>query len=46
MSEDVGNVIVAVSVLSGMLARDAIVSLQTINGLAAGKSFKKLSQLI
>ena len=46
MSEDVGSVTVAVSLLSGMLARDVIVTLWTINGLAVGKSFNKLSQFI
>ena len=46
VSEDVGSVTVAVSVLSGILARDVIVSLWTINGLAVGKSFNKLPELI
>ena len=46
ISEDVDTVSVAVSLLSGVLARDVIVSLHTMNGTAMGKSFKKLSQLI
>ena len=46
VSEDVGTVSVAVSLLSGILDRDVIVSLWTINGLAVGKSFNKLSKLI
>ena len=46
VSEDEGTVTVAVSVLSGILDRDVIVSLWTINGLAVGKSYDQLSELI
>ena len=46
VSEDVGSVTVAVSLLSGVLARDVIVSLQTLNGTAMGESCNKLSQFI
>ena len=46
VSEDVGSVAVAVSLLSGILSRDVIVSLQTMNNTAIGKSLNKLSQLI
>jgi len=35
--EDQGSVSVAVSVICGILARDVIVSLQTLNGTAVGK---------
>ena len=35
--EDQGSVSVAVSVISGMLARAVVVSLQTLNGTALGK---------
>ena len=37
MHEDQGSVTVAVSLISGILARDVIVSLQTLNGTAVGK---------
>ena len=37
MDEDEGNVSVAVSVLSGTLGRDVIVSLKTMNGTATGE---------
>ena len=40
------SVSVAVSLLSGMLARDVIVSLQTINGLAVGESLDKLACML
>ena len=43
VSEDVGSVTVAVSLLSGILVRDVIVSLQTMNGTAVGKSLSYLS---
>ena len=46
VSEDVGTVSVAVSLLSGGLTRDVIVSLQTLNGTAMGKTCNKLFQLI
>ena len=46
VSEDVGSVRVAVSVLSGILGRDVIVSLQTMNNTAIGKSLNKISELI
>ena len=39
-----GNVTVAVSLLSGILDRDLIVSLRTLDGTAVGKSDNKLSQ--
>ena len=45
VGEDVGSVTVAVSLLSGILARDVIVSLQTMNSTAVGKSPDKLSYL-
>ena len=35
--EDQGSVSVAVSVIYGILARNVIVSLQTLNGTAVGK---------
>ena len=35
--EDQGSVSVAASLISGILARDVIVSLQTLNGTAVGK---------
>jgi len=38
VSEDVGSVTVAVSLLRGILARDVIVSLHTMNATAMGKS--------
>ena len=38
VSEDVGSVSVAVSLLSGILARDVIASLRTANGTALGES--------
>ena len=38
MDEDEGNVSVAVSVLSGTLGRDVMVSLKTMNGTATGES--------
>ena len=38
VSEDVGSVSVAASLLSGILARDVIVSLRAINGMAVGES--------
>ena len=38
MHEDEGSVSVVVSVLLGTLARDVIVSLNTINGIAVGRS--------
>ena len=41
--EDVGNTSVVVSLLSGILARDLIVSLLTLNGTAMGKSHNELS---
>ena len=40
-----GSVTVAVSLLRGILARDVIVSLQTMNGTAIGKSYNNLSYL-
>ena len=43
VSEDVGNVTVAVSLLSGILDRDFIVSLLTLSGTAVGKSHNELS---
>ena len=43
VSEDVGSVRVAVSLLSGILARDVIVSLQTINSMAVGESLNKFA---
>ena len=46
VSEDVGSVTVAISLLRGILARDVTVSLQTMNSSAMGKSLNKLSQLI
>ena len=46
VSEDVGSVTVAVSLLSGILARDVTVSLHTMNNTALGKSLNKLSELI
>ena len=46
VSEDVGSVTVAVSLLSGILARDVIVSLHTMNNTAIGKSLNNLSELI
>ena len=41
VSEDVGSVSVAVSLLSGILARDVIVCLRTMNGMAVGESLNK-----
>ena len=38
VSEDVGNMTVAVSQQSGILARNLIVSLRTLDGTAVGKS--------
>ena len=38
VNEDVGNVSVAVSLFSGILGRDVIVSLRTMNGMAVGES--------
>ena len=46
VGEDVGNVSVAVSLFSGILARDVIVSLRTMNGMAVGESLNKLACLI
>ena len=37
VSEDVGSVNVAVSLRSGILARDVIVTLQTLDGTAMGE---------
>ena len=37
MHEDPSSVSVAVFVMSGILARDVIVSLETLNGTAVGK---------
>ena len=45
VSEDVGNITVAVSLLSGILARDLIVSLLTLNGTAVGESHNELAAL-
>ena len=36
MSEDVGSVSVAVSLLNGILGRDVVVTLQTLDGTAIG----------
>ena len=46
VTEDVGSVSVVVSLLSGILGRDVIVSLQTINGLAVGESLNKLAYIL
>lgn len=43
MSEDVGNMTVAVSQQSGILARNLIVSLRTLDGTAVGESDNELS---
>ena len=43
VSEDLGSVSVAVSLLNGILARDVIVSLQTVDGMAVGESLNKLA---
>ena len=45
VGEDVGSVTVAVSLLSGILARDVTVPLHTMNGTAIGKFPNKLSYL-
>ena len=37
MSEDVGSVSVAVSLQNGILARDVVVTLQTLDGTAMGE---------
>jgi len=39
VSEDVGSVHVSVSLLSGILARDVIIFLRTMNGTAVGESY-------
>ena len=44
MHEDEGSVSVAVSVLTGTLGRDIIVSLKTMNGTAVGKSPQLLQE--
>ena len=41
MSEDVGSVSVAVSLLNGILARDVAVTLQTLDGTAMGEFLLK-----
>ena len=46
VGEDVGDVSVAVSLLSGILARDVNVSLWTTNGMAVGESLNKPACLI
>ena len=46
VTEDVGSVSVAVSLLSGILGRDVIVSLRTINGTAVGESLNKLACML
>ena len=46
VGEDVGDVSVAVSLLSGILARDVNVSLWTMNGMAVGESLNKPACLI
>ena len=43
VSEDVGNMTVSVSLLSGILARDLTVSLLTLSGTAVGESDNELS---
>ena len=43
VSEDVGNMTVSVSLLSGILARDLILSLLTLSGTAVGESDNELS---
>ena len=44
MRENEGSVIVAASLISGILARDVIVSLKTVNGTAMGKSTELLQE--
>ena len=46
VGEDVGNVSVAVSLFGGILGRDVIVSLLTINGMAVGELLIKHACLI
>ena len=46
VSEDQGSVSVAVSLLSEILARDVIVSLQTINGMAVGESLNNFACML
>ena len=41
VSEDMGSVSVAVSLQNGILARDAIVTLQTLDGTAMGEFLLK-----
>ena len=46
MHEDQSSVSVAVFLMSGILARDVIVSLQTLNGTAFGKLLNNPSQVM
>ena len=46
VGEDVGNVSVTVSLFSGILGRDVIVSLRTMNGMAVGELLIKHACLI
>ena len=41
MSEDVGSVVVAVSLRNGILARDVVVILETLDGTAMGEFLLK-----
>ena len=44
VSEDVGSVGVSVSLQNGILARDVVVTLQTLNGTAMGEFLLKSQQ--
>ena len=41
VSEDVGSVSVAISLLNGILARDVVVTMQTLDGTAMGEFLLK-----
>ena len=45
VSEDVGSVSVAVSLLNGILARNVVVTLQTLDGSAMGEFLWKLFEV-
>ena len=45
MSEGVGSVSVAVSLLNGILARNVVVTLQTLDGSAIGEFLWKLFEV-
>ena len=46
MSEDVASVSVAVSLQNGILARDVVVTVQTLDGTAMGEFLQKLHKYV